>query len=134
MDEYITRNNAISAVCFGCNQEFSDEPCEPDACAIRQSIMALPTADVVPKSEVERLQIEIKALKIANEKMYSAIEETKAEVVKEIISIIERRIEQNNDRACGVHNEIVLSVYSGRNDGYQDIKEIIEQNYGGKDE
>ena len=31
-----------------------------------------PTADVVPKSEVERLQIEIEALKIANEKMYSA--------------------------------------------------------------
>jgi len=53
MDEYITRNNVISAVCFGCNQEFSDEPCEPSQCAIRQSIMALPTADVVPKSEVE---------------------------------------------------------------------------------
>lgn len=51
MDEYITRNNAISAVCFGCNQEFSDEPCEPSECSIRQSIMALPTADVAPKSE-----------------------------------------------------------------------------------
>lgn len=47
MDEYITRNNAISAVCFGCNQQFSDEPCEPSECSIRQSIMALPTADVV---------------------------------------------------------------------------------------
>ena len=47
MAEYITRNNAISAACFGCNQEFSDEPCEPDTCAIRQAIMALPTADVV---------------------------------------------------------------------------------------
>ena len=46
MDEYITRNNAISAVCFGCNQQFSDEPCEPSECSIRQSIMALPTADV----------------------------------------------------------------------------------------
>ena len=55
MDEYITRNNVILAVCFGCNQEFSDEPCEPSECAIRQSIMALPTADVVPKSEVEKL-------------------------------------------------------------------------------
>jgi len=53
MDEYITRNNVISAVCFGCNQEFSDEPCEPDACAIRQSIKAIPTDDVVPKSEAE---------------------------------------------------------------------------------
>lgn len=62
MDEYITRNNAISAVCFGCNQEFSDEPCEPDACAIRQSIMTLPTADVVPKSEVEKIFDDFDAL------------------------------------------------------------------------
>ena len=41
------------------------------------------TADVVPKSEVDRLKIEIEALKIANDKMYSAIEETKAEVIEE---------------------------------------------------
>ena len=41
------------------------------------------TAEVAPKSEVERLQIEIEALKIANEKMYSAIEETKSEVIEE---------------------------------------------------
>ena len=54
MDEYITRNNAISAVCFGCNQQFSNEPCEPSECTIRQSIMALPTAEVAPKSEVAR--------------------------------------------------------------------------------
>ena len=54
MDEYITRNNAISAACFGCNQQFSDEPCEPSECTIRQSIMVLPTADVAPKSEVDK--------------------------------------------------------------------------------
>lgn len=63
-----------------------------------------PTADVVPKSEVERLEydnkllydegqawhgevekqkVEIEALKIANEKMYSAIEATKNEVIEE---------------------------------------------------
>lgn len=52
MDEYITRNNAISAVCLGCNQQFSDEPCEPSDCTIRRSIMALPTADVAPRAEV----------------------------------------------------------------------------------
>ena len=46
-DEYITRNNAISAVCFGCNKQFSNEPCEPSECTIRQSIMALPLANVV---------------------------------------------------------------------------------------
>ena len=52
MDEYIKRKDAISAICFGCNQEFSDEPCEPKECYIRQAISNTPTADVVPKSEV----------------------------------------------------------------------------------
>lgn len=54
MDEYITRNNAIAAVCLGCNQQFSDEPCEPSDCTIRRSIMALPAADVAPRAEVAR--------------------------------------------------------------------------------
>ena len=63
MIEYITRNNAISAVCFGCNQEFSDEPCEPDACAIRQSIMALPISDVV---EVETIKAWLYEIAINN--------------------------------------------------------------------
>lgn len=63
MAEYITRNNAISAVCFGCNQEFSDEPCEPDACAIRQSIVALPIADVV---EVETIKAWLYEMAINN--------------------------------------------------------------------
>ena len=67
MDEYITRNNVISAVCFGCNQEFSDEPCEPSECAIRQSIMALPTADVVPRAEVEMLQAEIRGWQVKSQ-------------------------------------------------------------------
>ena len=62
IDEYITRNNAISAVCFGCNQQFSNEPCEPSECTIRQSIMALPTADVVPKSEFEMAVKEVDRL------------------------------------------------------------------------
>lgn len=47
MAEYIKREDAISAVCFGCNQQFSDEPCEPSDCSIRQAIMATPTADAV---------------------------------------------------------------------------------------
>ena len=57
------------------------------------------------------------------------VEKAKTEVAREIIGIIEQRIELNNNRACGVHNEMVLSVYRGRNDGYRDIKEIIEQKY-----
>ena len=78
------------------------------------------SADVVPKSEVEKLnkeldelaeehsdlivekdqlfdiaekqKIEIEALKIANEKMYSAIEATKAEVAREIFAEIDRTL------------------------------------------
>lgn len=100
MDEYITRNNVISAVCFGCNQEFSDEPCEPDACATRRSVMVLPSADVVPKSEcnecaertrkaIERLQSQINRLKKYDEERDIAlharlIEKTKEKVSSEI--------------------------------------------------
>ena len=83
MDEYITRNNAISAVCFGCNQEFSDEPCEPDACAIRKSIMTLPTADVVPKSEFDNIPVEV--AQVLQEK---AVEKAKAEAAREIFEEI----------------------------------------------
>lgn len=55
----------------------------------------------------------------------------RSELAREIIDIIEQRTEQNNAHACGFRNEIVLSVYNGRNDGYRDIKEIIEQKYTG---
>ena len=47
MDEYIKREDAISAVCFGCNLEFSDRHCEPPDCEIRHAINAVPSADVV---------------------------------------------------------------------------------------
>lgn len=47
MDEYIKREDAISAVCFGCNLEFSDSHCEPSDCEIRHAINAVPAADVV---------------------------------------------------------------------------------------
>lgn len=89
MEEYITRNNAISAVCFGCNQEFSDEPCEPDACAIRQSIEALPTADVVPKSEVEALKDDNKFLQ---DRRFKELSEVRQEVVREIFEEIEKYV------------------------------------------
>ena len=47
MSRYIEKEKVISAVCFGCNQQFSDEPCEPSECSIRQAINSIPTADVV---------------------------------------------------------------------------------------
>ena len=84
-----------------------------------------PTADVVPKSEAEKLnkefdelaeehsdlivekdqlfviaemqKIEIEALKIANEKMYAAIEATKAEVAREIFEEIEEVFRQHTE-------------------------------------
>lgn len=47
MSRYIDADKVISAVCFGCNQQFSNEPCEPPDCSIRQAINSIPTADVV---------------------------------------------------------------------------------------
>lgn len=88
--------------------------------ALNYSVKTAPTADVVPKSEVEKLnkeidtlaeehsdlivekdqlfdiaekqKVEIEALKIANDKMYSAIEEIKAEVAREIFEEIEKAL------------------------------------------
>ena len=47
MAEYIERKKVIEAVCFGCNEQFFDAPCEPSECSIRQAIMSIPAADVV---------------------------------------------------------------------------------------
>lgn len=48
MDEYIKREDAVSAICFGCNLEFFDRPCEPPDCEIRHAIEAIRAADVAP--------------------------------------------------------------------------------------
>ena len=47
MTEYIERMTAISEACKGCNEEFSDEPCEPSECRLQQRLFAIPAADVV---------------------------------------------------------------------------------------
>lgn len=47
MDDYIKRKDAIEAACMGCNDDFSNEPCEPSDCDITRKIMELPSADVV---------------------------------------------------------------------------------------
>ena len=93
MDEYIKREDAISALCFGCNQEFSDEPCEPNECALRQAIKAVPTADVVPKSEVERLQEMLDATIAGQETLQKSLVNAKAEVAREIFAEIEEILE-----------------------------------------
>ena len=57
---------------------------------VRSMISKASTANVAPRAEVERQKVEIEALKIANEKMYSAIEKTKAELAMEIFEEIEK--------------------------------------------
>lgn len=54
MDEYIKRDDAIKALCAGCNDRFSDEPCEPSDCEMRNAINSIRTADVAPRAEVAR--------------------------------------------------------------------------------
>lgn len=91
MDEYITRNNAISVACFGCNLQFSNKPCEPSECTIRQSIMALPTADVVSKSEVEELKADLEVWKQNRFNIFQMLElykMTRQEIAREIFEEI----------------------------------------------
>ena len=136
MDEYIKRNNVISAVCFGCNQEFSDAPCEPDACAIRQSIMTLHTADVVAKSESEFDSIPVEVAQVLKDK---AVEKAKAEVAREIFEEIEDIIQdRKNEEIKRQGDNKMMSPFT-----YSfGVLEIIEHQYaelkkkytGGKNE
>lgn len=43
MAEYIEREAALKVLCRKCNDELSDEPCEPPDCFIREAIRSLPT-------------------------------------------------------------------------------------------
>ncbi|MBE6547834.1 MAG: hypothetical protein E7667_03005 [Ruminococcaceae bacterium] len=54
MARYYEEQTVLNAVCRGCNEEFSDEPCEPSDCLLLREIKNLSTADVVPTSEVAR--------------------------------------------------------------------------------
>ena len=48
----IDLDKALLAVCSGCNEEFSEEPCEPGCCRIREKIEnapALTLDDLRPK-------------------------------------------------------------------------------------
>ena len=123
MAEYIEREAVLKIIADNCPHDKCGYNTEEEmgagaACYyIMKDVDNLPTADVVPKSEVEKLnkeldelaeehsdlivekdqlfviaemqKIEIEALKIANEKMYAAIEATKADVASEILAEIE---------------------------------------------
>ena len=47
MIDYIMRLDALIDVCIGCNEEFPNEPCEPNDCKIKRALSGIPTADVV---------------------------------------------------------------------------------------
>lgn len=46
MDEYISKEAALKKLCYNCNNELSEEPCEPSDCFILEAIRSLPAADV----------------------------------------------------------------------------------------
>jgi hypothetical protein len=109
MARYIDADKLCEALKSMASVQYPDK--QNTILGVVSSIENFPTADVVPKSEVERLtveldelaeeysdlivekdqvfdiaekqKVEIEALKIANEKMYSAIEATKNEVIEE---------------------------------------------------
>ena len=47
MIDYIMRLDALIDVCIGCNEEFPNEPCEPNDCKIKRALSGIPTVDVV---------------------------------------------------------------------------------------
>ena len=114
MDEYIKRKDAISAICFGCNQEFSDEPCEPKECYISRAISNTPTADVVPKSEVKALKNQVNRLQMyaakRDEKLNALlVAKTKQEVARKIFEEIYETMNSvyaSVQRSCvGMHGD-----------------------------
>ena len=49
MNDYIKREDALKAVCGGCNEQFDDEPCEPTACSVKERLLCIPSVDVVER-------------------------------------------------------------------------------------
>ena len=131
MAEYIEREAVLKIIGDNCPHDKCGYNTEEEmgagaACYyIGKDVENIPAADVVPKSEAEKLnkefdelaeehsdlivekdqlfviaemqKIEIEALKIANEKMYAAIEATKAEVAREIFEEIEEVFRQHTE-------------------------------------
>lgn len=84
MARYYEEQTVLNAVCRGCNEEFSDEPCEPSECLLLREIKNLSTADVVPKNEVERLTVELAAMRGAANSYKMHYENLAREIFEEI--------------------------------------------------
>ena len=122
---------------------------------IKEIIDDLPTADVAPKSEVERKALlkaaskfsghsdyhgdtilcqlicmaEGKETKQATPIPYRSMTDIKSEVAREIVGIIDQRMKVNLERLNKPQSNIWKIGYQATNEAYQDIKEIIEQKY-----
>ena len=107
-----------------------DENAGYRAVAFESDIDEIPTADVVPKSEYDAVVSAVDNSTKEFLKLHDAYQNAKAEVARDIIGIIDKRMELKTEQCEGIHNGIVLSVYRGQLDAYRDVKEIIEQKYG----
>lgn len=130
MARYIDADAAVEearlAYCKECNS-YNGIKCR--ACPFDDAMSFIedyPAADVVPNAGVEMLK---KIILTNVEATEFEVKEAKARLAREIIGIIDKRMEQKTEQCIGVRNEIVLGVYRGQLDAYRDVKEIIEQKY-----
>ena len=130
MARYIDADAAVEearlAYCKDCNS-YNGVMCR--ACAFDDAMSFIedyPAADVVPNAGVEMLK---KIILTNVEATEFEVKEAKARLARDIIGIMDKRMEQKTEQCIGVRNEIVLGVYRGQLDAYRDVKEIIEQKY-----
>ncbi len=76
-------------------------------CLAGTHLDGFPTADVVPRSEVEKLESVIDALKDSNEHLAVFLEEKKADVAREIFEEV-NSIFQNQFEKCSKESELKL--------------------------
>ena len=103
-----------------------------NAKAVKLAIDNAPTADVVPKSEVEELKAIIADHKASEERMEELYSNTKAEVAREIFEEVENEInnELTNNKKVLPQVEISNVLWnrvSGRINAFQGILEFIAE-------
>ena len=105
---------------------------EHDGVTLQSVIDKVPTADVVPRSEYDLLKAELELRDKSYADINNAItrlENLPSTVAREIVDLINLRIDQTNNQARGVCNDFGHGIYEGKRYAYRDIKEIIEQRY-----
>lgn len=135
MDEYIKREDVKKVVCEGCNERFSEEPCEPPDCEILHAIKSVRAADVVPKARYELAVAE----RDANVKGFAEdIAKAKSEIAKKICCEIEEEIvaalesnykakEEQASKRSPQEDFIILSWIQGKIDVLRGIEAFVEE-------